>query len=522
MDRNRVLGLMQQLKLPVEAFGSLKMLWCILRAEGIAYRKNLAHAFNIVRREQIGTMPVMLDAQNDLLEELADLVRDVPIYDFCVSMEPCCAINLERTLEIIESAGGDKAAQVYHLVLLLSCAHPKNVENYQWYRTFLSAEKAIRALDEDAFMDVLYLIQYFCPSKFSHRKNAAAEEICKLLDKLFLSDEEKVNIVVTIKENWSSISRKDIQSPTAYLSKILNNDSSTFRSQRVKAEIGQVIDQFTKSTRIADIVDVLLRSQAKSDDTKAECGFVLPVFEWGVRNESDILVLNPTPTFITRWQRRCVNTPAAFAIRYGAATVTLEKELGAPIYSLEDCRYADRKYSKALVFARGLSDEAAVKHIMSACEISVDICAIVPDGLMPAVIDALPEGRSITGCYLLPSKIFSGVQKKKCLIVIRKKAGNGKIPVNEMPNFTYKRDTYLQFYKMKSGAAIPVDDFRGDKSIRQLYRQYRTVPSDGKAGRNNASEYVFSRELSFWYQASDNEDGTKKLKLYLCARPTEA
>ena len=279
-------------------------------------------------------------------------------------------------------------------------------------------------------------------------------------------------------------------------------------SDIIRASIYPHPEFFTKSSGI--IVK-------PNNDGRFECSFLISEFEKVARVASKVLIVNPSPDFLLRWNdissnRDCVCTIAVPNIYFASAY-----RMQFPNFRF--CLYSDLDASTAnfdlVAVISTTGEKIDLCNIVSQCNTGGRIFALLPQTILRKeheVAELFTASYQAEKIISICSSATVTAPAKKMLIFIRK----GSKPIDSLPVFFTQTDSKSDNLIIeKSFIRIRQNELLKNRTLNQLKQAEKNkLDAIIKTNRNKAQVYSFSDEIKLQYTVFLDQHGSYVGQVY--------
>lgn len=523
----------------IKSYAAIQIVARLVRTKGWKFPhaafKNERNAEWISDQLDINWSPTFLNAQNFSTEfqQIYQAFEPLTLREFLRMMLPDFITQLTRTFQILDAWQIDVENKCLALILAKKEWLRESGKNFP-IETY---EKRVRAcFDDEQWQKLAYAVNCY---EFSYKNKVLkpANDAHKVFLQYNCPPEYQIALYGEVRERlvkaWEGKNtkwQKYISDGAHYIRKI-NGHNPKIDALGMDDAINRAAESIGKIQKPTDFLEAVLVNE-KNDDSKIENDFVYSRFVERLAPDDDILVLNPSVDFLCQYPQELLGRTTFCVLNQPMAWV-LEHQFSAKFITISDfidyCfsgRPAEPpRYSKILIFSRGLSDKDLDRAIFGAAmelKEKGHFFAVLPSYFITQ--EYFPEhlfgvAFSIQKIDLLPQNSFSSAPRKKVLI----QCGDAPSETIEIADYEFFKGIDNKKY-LKRIFELPVildaDAVYTAKSIYTLYREkLQNAPTEY---RGHPYSYEFTNEIQFWYTIA-NSPRTKgpKVEAYTCYFPTE-
>lgn len=252
----------------------------------------------------------------------------------------------------------------------------------------------------------------------------------------------------------------------------------------------------------SDVINAAFYANKVRNDYDFELGYLLPLFEKSITEDSRILVVNPSPYVICSLEESKPCGTRYYAVTDNTVAGLYHLQFPEGIFCTFEQLDNVKDIDKVLIINRDLKPERAQLILQSlfCCNEKVSVIGMVPciwfDNPDNGVYLILKEAHfSPKQILLVDSKATVSVPRKKMIILLEK----GDASKIEVTQSLY--DTKSRYFSVSDSVQIDADFYLKSKKTILACLKAKEQPKEKKAScYSKAEEYQFSSEISLFYK----------------------
>ena len=267
-----------------------------------------------------------------------------------------------------------------------------------------------------------------------------------------------------------------------------------------------------KDFRPSDMIGAVMEHR-DGEDSQIELGYVQPKFLQSLREDSKILIINPSAFFVQNWPEECLEK-TTFVVLSEEEALLYQLEFSKSVVFVTEDQVGDiNDFTRILYFPRPNKNEAEEKLIKRIA--TIDAVRNENGTLFMALLDmqdlrieTLKTNYPYTVEFLLPRQAVNTVPKRRMLLYA---VGGKNVPVShKQQRIRFVADDLILEYKDSIQKSTNKEVFLLDKKIQESETK---VKNNQNEGSRKGKSLQFSEEMIIWYTDRKTDCGGYRIEV---------